>query len=67
MLTHKQQRVLDFIRRYKASNNEAPTLAEIGRNLQIKSSASVHQLISELESAGRIKRTPDISRGIEVL
>ena len=63
----KQRRVYEFIRGYIASNEEPPTIAEIGRHFQISSSASVHGILSALEREGLIKRTPNISRGIQVV
>jgi repressor LexA len=66
-VTAKQRRVYEFIRKYMASNNEPPTIAEIGRHFQISSSASVHSILLALEREGLIKRTPNISRGIEIV
>jgi repressor LexA len=62
-----KQRVFDFIRRYIDSNQEAPTMAEIGRQFQLNSSASVFNILVDLEKDGMIKRTPNISRGIEIV
>ena len=66
-VTAKQRRVFDFIRRYIESNQEPPTIAEIGRQFQMSSSASVHGILSALEREGLIKRVPNISRGIEIV
>lgn len=66
-VTAKQRRVYEFIKRYIESNEEPPTIAEIGRHFQISSSASVHGILTALEREGLIKRTPNISRGIEVI
>jgi repressor LexA len=66
-VTAKQRRVFDFIRRYIESNQEPPTIAEIGRQFQMSSSASVHGILSALEREGLIKRIPNISRGIEIV
>jgi repressor LexA len=66
-VTAKQRRVFDFIRRYIDSNQEPPTIAEIGRQFQMSSSASVHGILSALEREGLIKRIPNISRGIEIV
>ena len=63
----KQRRVYEFIRGYIASNEEPPTIAEIGKHFQISSSASVHGILSTLEREGLIKRTPNISRGIQLV
>jgi repressor LexA len=66
-VTAKQHRVYEFIRGYMESNEEPPTIAEIGRHFQISSSASVHGILSALEREGLIKRTPNISRGIQLV
>ena len=66
-VTPKQRRVYEFIKRYIESNDEPPTIAEIGRHFQISSSASVHGILLALEREGLIKRTPNVSRGIEII
>jgi repressor LexA len=66
-VTAKQRRVYEFIRRYIESNHEPPTIAEIGRQFQMSSSASVHAILVALEREGLIKRTPNVSRGIEIV
>jgi repressor LexA len=66
-VTAKQKRIFEFIRRYIESNQEAPTIAEIGRQFQMRSSASVHAVLTALEREGLIKRIPNISRGIEIV
>lgn len=66
-VTAKQRRIYDFIRRYIESNQEPPTIAEIGRQFQMRSSASVHAVLIALEREGLIKRIPNVSRGIEIV
>ncbi|MEN3329092.1 MAG: repressor LexA [Acidobacteriota bacterium] len=66
-LTAREQRVLEFIRGYISSNNESPTIAEIGRHFQLRSSASVHQIIIALEKKGAINKKPNVSRGITIV
>jgi repressor LexA len=66
-VTAKQRRVYEFIRRYIESNHEPPTIAEIGRQFQMSSSASVHAILVALEREGLIKRIPNVSRGIEIV
>jgi repressor LexA len=66
-VTAKQRRVYEFIRRYNESNQEPPTIAEIGRQFQMSSSASVHAILQTLEREGLIKRIPNVSRGIELV
>ena len=66
-VTAKQRRIYEFIRRYIAANQEPPTIAEIGRQFQMSSPASVHSILSALEREGLIKRIPNVSRGIEVV
>ena len=66
-VTAKQRRIYEFIRRYIESNHEAPTIAEIGRQFQMRSSASVHAVLTALEREGLIKRIPNVSRGIQIV
>ena len=66
-VTAKQRRIFEFIKRYIDSNQEPPTIAEIGRQFQMRSSASVHAVLTALEREGLIKRTPNVSRGIQIV
>ena len=66
-VTAKQRRIFEFIRRYIESNHEAPTIAEIGKQFQMRSSASVHAVLTALEREGLIKRIPNVSRGIQIV
>lgn len=66
-ITARQRRVLDYISRYFEMHKEAPTMAEIGRDLGMSSSASVHNVVSILEREGLIRRIPNVSRGIELV
>jgi repressor LexA len=66
-ITAKQRRVLDYISRYMNTHKEAPTIAEIGREFGLSSSASVHHVVSVLEKEGMIRRIPNVSRGIELV
>jgi len=66
-LSPKQVRIYEFIRRYFESNKEAPTIAEIGRQFQMRSSASVHKVLTVLEREGKIQRVPNVSRGIRLI
>lgn len=67
MTLTKEQRFYSFIRGYIASNGESPTMKEIGGYFHIKGPASIAVVLDKLEAQGLIKRTRNISRGIEVL
>ncbi len=66
-VTAKQRKIFEFIQGVINSNQEAPTIAEIGRHFQMRSSASVHAVLRALEREGLIKRIPNVSRGIEII
>ena len=66
-VTARQRQVYEFICRYLETNNQPPTIAEIGEEFQMTSSASVHSILSALEREGLIKRIPNVSRGIELV
>src|SRR5713226_2062638 len=66
-ITARQRRVLDYIKHYFDVHQEAPTMAEIGQEFGMSSSASVHHVVSILEKEGLIRRIPNVSRGIELV
>lgn len=66
-ITARQRRVLEFIEHYFEVHQEAPTIAEIGKEFGMSSSASVHHVVSTLEREGLIRRIPNVSRGIELV
>jgi len=66
-VTARQKRVLDYIRNYFEVHREAPTIAEIGKEFGMTSSASAHNVVSILEREGLIRRIPNVSRGIELV
>lgn len=66
-ITSRQRHVFEFIRRYIEANDQPPTIAEIGKQFQMTSPASVHSILSALEREGLIKRIPNVSRGIELI
>jgi repressor LexA len=65
-VTSRQRQVYEFICRYLEAHQQPPTIAEIGKQFQMSSSASVHSILSALEREGLIKRIPNVSRGIEL-
>ncbi|MGH9904679.1 MAG: transcriptional repressor LexA [Pyrinomonadaceae bacterium] len=66
-VTARQRQVYEFISRYVEVRNQPPTIAEIGKQFKMSSSASVHSILSTLEREGLIKRIPNVSRGIELI
>lgn len=66
-VTARQRQVYEFIRRYLEVNNQPPTIAEIGKQFEMTSPASVHSIVSSLEREGLIRRIPNVSRGIELI
>lgn len=66
-VTTRQRQVFEFISRFKEAHKQPPTIAEIGKQFKMSSSASVHSILSALEREGLIKRIPNVSRGIEVI
>jgi len=66
-ITARQRRVLDYIRHYVDLHQEAPTIAQIGKQFGMTSSASAHNVVGILEREGFIRRIPNVSRGIELV
>jgi repressor LexA len=66
-LSDVQQRMLDAIRSYVQENDCPPTLREIQQAAQLSSTSHVDYHLGELERKGWIRRTPGVSRGLEVI
>ena len=65
-LTDTQERILRAIRQAIADRGEAPTVAEIGAAVGMRSRASVHYQLGELEAKAAIVREPGRPRGIRL-
>lgn len=66
MLTPKQKKVLDFVKKYSAKHDFAPSLQEIGKHLGVNSPATVHEHLAALESKGFLTREKNQKRAITV-
>ncbi|MET7784246.1 LexA family protein [Streptomyces mirabilis] len=65
-LTDTQERILRYIREAITDRGEAPTVQEIGERVGMRSRASVHYQLGELESKNAIVREPGRRRGIRL-
>ncbi len=65
-LTKIQKAILDFIIEMKSGNGLTPTLAEIAKKFGYKNRATAQQHLQAIEKKGFIKRSPRLSRGIEL-
>lgn len=66
-LTKRQQQVLDYIKKTVREKGYPPSVREIGLAIGLKSSATVHSHLANLENKGFIKRDPSKPRAIEIL
>lgn len=67
VLTSKQERILQFIRKFIDSRGYPPTVRDIVAGCKISSTSVVAYNLTRLEAAGRIRHHADISRGIELV
>lgn len=65
MLNKKQRRMYEFIRYNLESNDQAPTIMEIGHAVGMSSTGSVHANLKQIEHEGLIVRSRK-HRGIEL-
>jgi repressor LexA len=56
-LTPKQQKILQYLREYRAAKGLAPTQWEIARRFRLKSLGSVQDYLQALEDKGHLSRT----------
>jgi repressor LexA len=66
-MTRRQKEVLDFLTAFVQENGYSPSFEEIARGLDLKSLATVHKHISNLQSKGLLQRAHNRSRSIDVL
>lgn len=61
-----REQVLGFIRRYHETNGETPTHAELAAQFGLRSPASVHNIVRQLERQGRLTHVPHVARGLRI-
>ncbi len=66
-LTTRQRQILEFIKRQTREKGYPPSVREIGENVGLSSSSTVHGHLARLEEKGYLRRDPSKPRAIEVL
>jgi repressor LexA len=66
-LTKRQKEIFDYIESAIRDNGYAPTLEEIGERFKLRSLATVHKHVTNLEGKGLIRRKWNHSRAIELV
>jgi repressor LexA len=66
-LSERQQQILTIIKKAVAQKGYPPTVREIGLEVGLRSSATVHSHMHVLEEKGYIRRDPAKPRALEIL
>jgi repressor LexA len=66
-LTRRQKEIFDFVGRHIERKGYAPTIEEIGEHFGLRSLATVHKHLSNLQDKGLIKRAWNRSRALELV
>jgi repressor LexA len=66
-LTKRQREIYEYLKDHIRSRGYAPSIAEIGKQFQLSSPATVHKHLSHLEEKGLIRKQQNLSRAIEVV
>lgn len=66
-VTRRQREVLDFIGNFVEQHGYSPSFEEIARGLNLKSLATVHKHVTNLQTKGALQRGHNRSRSIDVL
>lgn len=66
-VTRRQKEILDFLESFVQRNGYSPSFDEIARGMGLKSLATVHKHITNLEKKGLLDRVHNRSRSIDVL
>ncbi len=66
-LTPRQKQIFNFIKKEVQEKNYPPSVREIGNEVGLSSSSTVHSHLNTLEKKGFIRRDPTKPRAIEIL
>ena len=66
-VTRRQKEVLDFITGFVQRNGYSPSFEEIAQGLELRSLATVHKHVTNLQNKGLLQRAHNRSRSIDVL
>lgn len=66
-MTPRQSDLMRFLRARAMAGDVSPSFDEMARHLGISSKSGVHRLLTELGALGKINRTPNIARSIEIV
>ena len=66
-LSHKQNEILIFIKKFMAENKFSPSVRDICKGVNLNSPATVHVHLTNLINKGVIKRNPKNNRLIELM
>ncbi len=66
-LSHKQNEILIFIKKFMAENKFSPSVRDICKGVNLNSPATVHVHLKNLINKGVIKRNPKNNRLIELM
>jgi repressor LexA len=66
-VTDREKEILAFVRQQIQAKGFPPSIREIGKRFGIRSTNGVRTALQALERKGQIKRSPMLSRGIELM
>jgi repressor LexA len=66
-ITKRQRQIYDFLANFVATKGYSPSFEEIGSGMGLRSLATVHKHITNLERKGLLKRDYNRSRSIDLL
>ncbi len=66
-LTKRQREIYEYLKDHIRSRGYAPSIAEIGKQFDLSSPATVHKHLAHLEEKGLIRKQQNLSRAIEVI
>jgi repressor LexA len=66
-LTKRQREIYEYLKDHIRSCGYAPSIAEIGKQFDLSSPATVHKHLAHLEEKGLIRKQQNLSRAIEVV
>ena len=66
-LTKRQQEIYQYLKEHIRGKGYAPSIAEIGKQFNLSSPATVHKHLNHLELKGLIRKHQNLSRAVEII
>lgn len=63
----KEEQLFNFIKNYQNTNGYPPTVREMCKAIKVSSTSTIFYYLNKLEKSGKIKKSPNKNRALEII